>query len=70
MKPKDLRAIAKVCREMGITHYKQDGVSIEFRIEALPTSTALPEQSKGATPETPDAPTEESVLFWSAGAPL
>jgi hypothetical protein len=69
MSPKDLKKLAKACREAGITHFKN--AEIEFTLsEDAPVLTT---KKKADMPiidqhlETPDAISEEDLLFWSAG---
>lgn len=73
--PKELKKIAKACREAGIKRYKGEGFELEFTDEAptpkrqpkgspvSPANTNSPANEKFTT----DSLTEEELLMWSAG---
>ncbi len=73
---KELKKLVKLCREMGIKSYKGENFEFVLADDAPPVKTrksknlnaAATQDSKApdATFES-DAPTEESLLFWSTG---
>ncbi len=61
---KDLEAIIKLCRKQGVQTISIDGVSLSLG--------DVPQKAKnGATdisePKVEDQPSDEELLFWSAG---
>lgn len=62
--PKDLKRLAKACREAGIRTFKGNG--IEFTLDDLPVK----EPKRLAAPTTQDrletySPSDEALLLWS-----
>lgn len=79
--PKELKKIAKACREAGIKVYKGDGFELTFTDEAPEPKRArnaaqAPAQQVSSPANekfTTDALSEEELLFWSAapgGSPM
>jgi hypothetical protein len=73
--PKELKKLAKACREAGIKTFKQG--DIEFTLSDDLSPPESPYMRKKAAQETKmsdpdietDGPTEEELLFWSSGTP-
>lgn len=72
MTPKDLKKLVKVCRDLGVTHYKGEG--FEFTLsDSLPVKETR-KKSTSSKPDTgasdfeTDTPSYDEMLFWSAPA--
>ncbi len=70
MSPKDLKKLAKVCRDSGIRHYKCTDFEFELTDEApikinkkQQTSQPIATNEKLVSEDL----TEEALLFWSSG---
>lgn len=71
MNIKELNRLAKACRKVGITHFK----NAEFEFTLGDEPAPVPASKIGAASETSsvevkfttDTPTEEELMFWSAG---
>ena len=70
---KELKKLAKACREAGIHHYKGDG--FEFTLTGVTpekpsrkNAAALPEADH--TKIETDTPSEEELMFWSTSGGL
>lgn len=67
LSPKQLAQYAKVCQKHGITDLTLDGVSFKIdRKESLQQVTSNVQAH--SSPLTPDAPSDDQILFWSSNA--
>lgn len=78
MNLKELAKLAKICRKLGISHYKS--ADFEFSLDrdvpskrvrkAKVNKTDLQQTLEAMSDEIPgDMPSDESLLFWSVGNP-
>jgi hypothetical protein len=65
--PKDLKKLAKACREAGIRKYKC--AEFEFELDDAPPQQRAPSSLGGSEEFTSDSPSPEDLMFWSAGLP-
>lgn len=78
----DLKKLISLCRKSGVYDIKVDGIELHLSPEPVKRSNkpkaafSAPERAEDLkipmpnipeAIETPDAPTEEELLFWSAG---
>ncbi len=67
---KELKRLAKACRQAGISHFKSEGVEFTLAPEAYtPPKAKKPaaQAQEGNSSEDPNGLSEESLLFWSVG---
>lgn len=72
--PKELKKIAKACREAGIKVYRAEGIELHFTDEApvkhkmksKKQTTVDPEYTSADGDFVSEALNEEALLFWSA----
>lgn len=71
MSPKELKKLAKTCRDLGITHYK--GPDFEFSLSDHPPvkpsrKAAQPTEVQGEVES--DGLSEQELLYWSVSSPF
>lgn len=70
MTPKQLASYARVCKKHGIHMLEIDGLkmSIDYSYKATTTATKGGNEVAATEEGATAAPTEEEVMFWSAGS--
>lgn len=73
MTPRDLKKLVKLCRDMGISHYKGEGFEFTLTVDAPEPKKTKAAQATAMSVDNGDASIEsdllspEQLLWWSAG---
>lgn len=69
MNPKELKKLVKLCRDMGVKHYKGDGFEFTLTDEAPVSKKAAAAKLTHEQPEVieSDMLTPEQLMWWSIG---
>lgn len=73
--PKQLIALAKACRKVGITHFEGEGIKFDLDVnshslpkKALKNSYSLPVAQEDVETDGWESLSEEAKIAWSTGA--